>query len=306
MDTDSDYWLKDKVSKSLVQMHRLAGTLYSGRTAYQKIEIVRTGASGLALVLDGKIQSTEAEEFIYHEAIVHPAMVAHPRPESVLIVGGGEGGVLREVLRHKTVKRAVMVDIDDQVTALCREYLPGESQGAFDDPRAEVHFTDARAWLENSPDTFDVIIIDLPDPIEEGPAYRLFTKEFYQTVYAHLTDQGVITVQAGSGSLTELLNLTAVIKTLETAFPVVTSYLTNMLCYGGAWGFVFASKGPDPLKLEPAEVDRRLAEQGATGLRHYDGTTHRGMFCPPLYVRTAIKKQTRIITDDNPLYLYGT
>ena len=306
MDTDSDNWLKDKINDNLIQMHRLAGEVYSGETDYQSVRIVRTPGSGTALVLDGKIQSTEREEFIYHEAIVHPAMIVHPQPESVCIVGGGEGGVLREVLRHRTVKRAVMVEIDAQVTALSRQYLPGESRGAFDDPRADVHFTDARAYLENSPDRFDVIIIDLPDPIEEGPAYRLFTKEFYQTVFQHLTDDGIITVQAGSASLTELLNLTAVMKTLQAVFPMTAAYLTNMLCYGGAWGFAFASKGLDPVNVTPADIDRRLTERGIGGLRHYDGITHRGMFSPPLYIREAVKQQTRIITDDTPLYLYGT
>ena len=306
MDTEADYWLKDKVNNDFIQMHRLEEELFAGRTWYQDVRIVRTSGFGVALVLDGKIQSTELDEFIYHESIVHPAMVTHPGPESVFIAGGGEGATLRDVLRHKTVKKAVMVDIDAEVTALCKQYLPDESRGAFDDRRAEVHHVDARGFLENSGDRYDVIIIDLPDPIEEGPAYRLFTKEFYQTVFDRLTDRGIISVQAGSASPTELLNLTAVHKTLETVFPLVTAFCTYMPCFGGSWGFTVASKGLDPRALSPDEVDRRLAERGLTGLRHYDGVCHQGMFGLPRYIRDAVRQQTRIITDDTPLYLYGT
>ncbi|MCJ7605337.1 MAG: hypothetical protein MUO19_04790, partial [Dehalococcoidales bacterium] len=152
----------------------------------------------------------------------------------------------------------------------------------------------------------DVMIIDLPDPIEEGPAYRLFTGEFYRTVRERLTENGCISVQAGSASPAELLNLTAVHKTLETAFPVVAAFATYMPCFGSSWGFCLASRSADPRLLTPADIDARLAARGLTGLKHYDGITHRGMFSLPVYIREAIAAQTRIITDDNPLYLYGS
>ncbi len=287
-------------------MHRLEGELYSGRTKYQAARIIRLTQLGTALVLDGKIQSTERDEFIYHETIVHPAMVLHPCPEKIFIAGGGEGATLREILRYNTVTKAVMVDIDGEVTQLCRKYLPQHAGGAFEDHRSSVHHADARGFLEDSDEKYDVMIIDLPDPIEGGPAYRLFTSEFYRTVYHHLTENGVIAVQAGSASPTELLNLTAVHKTLETVFPVVRVYSTYMIAFGSAWGFTLASKGLDPLELSPEDVDKRLKERCGTELGHYDGITHRGMFSPPVYVRTAISCQTRIITDDNPLYLYST
>jgi len=267
---------------------------------------VRTSSFGLCLVLDGKIQSSEADEFIYHETLVHPAMLLHPEPKRVFIAGGGEGATLRDVLRHKSVEKAVMVDIDAQVTALSRQYLPNESAGAFEDPRAQVYHEDARAFLEASDERYDVIIIDLPDPIEEGPAYRLFTREFYRTVHDRLTPEGCVSVQAGSASPTELLNLTAVHKTLETAFPVVAAFSTYMPCFGGEWGFCVASRGADPRALAPADVDAKLQERGLSGLRHYDGVTHVGMFALPVYLREAIKAQTRLIADDDPLYLYGT
>jgi len=304
MDTDSDRWLKDIVRDGFIQMYRLEEVLYSGRTKYQEVLIARLGGFGLSLVLDGKIQSTELDEYIYHESLVNPAMILHPCPEKIFIAGGGEGATLRDVLKHKTAKKAVMVDIDEEVTALCRRYLPAHSAGAFEDSRATVYHTDARGFLEQSPELFDVMIIDLPDPIEGGPAYRLFTQEFYRVVFEHLKDEGVIAVQAGSASPGELLNLTAVHRTLATIFPVVKTFTTYMPCFGGAWGFTLASKGRHPENMSVQEVDHTIEERGLIGLRHYDGITHQNMFSLPRYIRKAITEQQRIITDAHPLYLH--
>jgi spermidine synthase len=306
MDIDPDKWLSDKISENLIQLHRLEDELYSGRTRYQSARVVRCAALGVCLVLDGKIQSSERDEFIYHEGLVQPAMIAHPCPETVFIAGGGEGAALREVLTHKTVKRAVMVEIDGEVTALSRKYLPGLSRGAFEDKRTELHHADARDFLAKSKEKFDVIIIDLPDPIEQGPAYLLFTKEFYTIALERLTENGLIAVQAGSASLTELLNLTAVNNTLRSVFPIVAGCVVTVPCFGGPWGFCVASRQVDPSLLSPAEVDKRIAARSLKRLKLYDGLAHQGMFSLPLYIRDALDKQKRIITDKNPLYLYSS
>jgi spermidine synthase len=305
MDADPDKWFADIVNKDFRQLYRLEEVLYSGRTRYQSVRIIRIAGFGLCLVLDGKIQSSERDEFIYHEGLVQPAMVAHPRPETVFIAGGGEGATLREVLRHPTVKRAVMVEIDADVVALSRKYLPGLSAGAFEDPRAELYQTDAREFLENSRDKFDIIIIDLPDPLEEGPAYRLFTKEFYRTVSGRLTAGGLIAVQAGSALLSELLNLSAVNNTLKRIFPIVAVGAAHMPVFGAPWGFCFASRKRDPSRLAPDEVDEIIAARGLAGLKFYDGRTHLGMFMLPRYVRDALAGQRRVIMDDDPLYVYA-
>jgi spermidine synthase len=304
MDIDPDNWLQDHINTDFIQLHRLEEVLYDGQTRYQSVRIVRTGNFGVCLVLDGKIQSSEADEYIYHEALVHPAMITHPGPESVFIAGGGEGATLREVLFHKSVKRAVMVDIDEEVIALSRKYLPDHSRGSFDDPRTELYHTDAREYLEKTEDKFDIIIIDLPDPIEEGPAYRLYTREFYQIVRDRLTDDGLIAVQAGSASLKELLNLTAVNNTLSGVFPIVTVNIADVPCFGGPWGFCTASRRYDPRELTIEEVDNRITQRSLSSLRFYDGMTHRGMFSLPLYIRNALADQQKIITDAEPLYLY--
>jgi spermidine synthase len=306
MDIDPDRWLSDKISNNLIQSHRMEKVLYEGRTRYQSARVVRCTGLGVCLVLDGKIQSSEHDEFIYHEGLVHPAMIAHPRPETVFIAGGGEGAALREVLSHKSVKKAVMVEIDGEVTALSRKYLPDLSRGAFEDRRTELHHADARAFLAESKEEFDIIIIDLPDPIEKGPAYLLFTQEFYTIVLDRLTEKGLIAVQAGSASLTELLNLTAVNNTLKSVFPLVVQYTAYVPCFGGPWGFCLASRQHDPSRFSPEEINERIVSRSLRGLHFYDGITHRNMFSLPRYIREALEKQKRIITDKKPLYLYGT
>lgn len=304
MDTDPGRWLRDNISEDFVQLHRIEEVLYTGQTKFQSAQIILSRSFGKCLVLDGKVQSSEVDEFIYHEALVQPAMITHPGPEAVFIAGGGEGATLREVLSHKTVKRAVMVDIDEEVVALCQKYLPNHSRGAFEDRRTELYHVDARDYLAKSNEKFDIIIIDLPDPIEEGPAYLLYTSEFYQVVRGKLTDNGMIAVQAGSVSLIELLNFTAVNNTLKSVFPIVSPYQVDVPCFGGPWGFCLASFKSDPALLSPGEVDNRIITRSLTGLRFYDGLTHQGMFSLPKYIREALMSQRRLITDKDPLYLY--
>jgi spermidine synthase len=304
MDSDPDKWFYDRVSRNLIQLHSIEEILYTGRTKFQSIEIIRSGSFGECLVLDGKIQSTEADEFIYHEALVQPSMIAHPCPETVFIIGGGEGATLREVLSHKTVKRAVMVDIDAEVVALCQKFLPDHSRGSFEDKRTELHHVDARDYLDRCQEQFDVIIIDLPDPIEEGPAYLLYTQEFYHLVRDRLTVNGIICVQAGSASWTELLNFTAVNNTLKSVFPIVCPYQIDVPSFGGPWGFCTASQNLSPLQLSPAEVDGRISARSLGGLKLYDGLTHQGMFSLPKHLRGELAKPARLITDSEPLYIY--
>ena len=175
-------------------VHGVTGMIATSRSPYQAIEIVELGSYGKALILDGKVQSTTADEFIYHESIIHPAMLCHPHPRRVFVVGGGEGAPVREILKHPSVESVLMVDIDSEVVEFCRRHLPEMSAGAFEDARVRVEFMDARAFLESSDQTFDILIIDISEPIEEGPAYLLFTQEFYKIVF----DRSDRTRRAGS------------------------------------------------------------------------------------------------------------
>lgn len=294
-------WFFDRISPNLMQLHAIESVIYTGKTSFQSIDIIKTAAFGKCLVLDNKIQSSDLDEFIYHEALVQPALIAHPHPEKVFIAGGGEGATLREVLRHNSVTRAVMIDIDADVIAICKQYLPEYSQGAFDDKRTELKHVDARKYLADSRERFDAIIIDLTEPVEEGPAYLLYTQEFYRLVNERLTPDGLMSVQAGCGSFSELLNFSAVYKTLQSVFPAVKPYLADVPSFGGPWGFCLAARNAST--LSPAEIDQRIAARRLS-LRYCDGLTHQGMFTLPRPLREQIERQTRLITDGQPLYTY--
>ena len=190
-------WHYEHITPDLLQAERVERVHFAGRTEYQDVTIQDTACFGRSLVLDGKTQSTELDEFIYHEALVHPALISHPEPRSVFIAGGGEGATAREVLAHRSVRRVVMVDIDSEVVELCRRFLPNHHQGAFDDPRLSLLHADAFAFLEESTETFDVAVIDVPDPLEGGPACLLYTREFYGLLRSRLNPGGAMVAQSG-------------------------------------------------------------------------------------------------------------
>ncbi|MDY6918310.1 MAG: polyamine aminopropyltransferase [Chloroflexota bacterium] len=295
-------WFSDHISPDMVQMHRVTDTVYSGSTQFQSIEIIDTGAFGRCLVLDGKIQSSALDEFIYHEALVHPPMLAHPRPETALIAGGGEGATLREVLAYPSVRRVVMVDIDGEVVEVCRRFLPSFHQGSFDDSRVELRIEDVKLYLEQSDDRFDVAVIDLPEPIEEGPADTLHTREFYQLVGERLTAKGMVSLQAGAASWGMFDCFTAIVSTLKAVFPFVAPYAVHVPSFASVWGFALASS--EPVLPDVAEVDRRIAARLSKPLRFYDGITHQGLFSLPRNLREAMERETRVITEGEPFFIY--
>ena len=298
-------WFVDYLSPFEGHMHGIDAVVYYKKTTYQVAEIIDTKSYGRCLVLDGKMQSSQIDEFIYHEALVHPAMLTHPSPKRVFVVGGGEGATLREVLRHQSVESVLMVDIDQEVVEACKAYLPEWHQGAFSDPRVSLRFTDARKLLEEEDIRYDIIIIDISEPVEEGPAYLLYTKEFYQLVMERLSEDGLIALQAGTTTTPYLLNFTAVCKTLKEVFPVVAPYQASIPSFGLPWGFALASKGLDPRTLSPEEIDRRIAQRLRGVLQSYDGQTHLGQFLLPKQVRREMEKEERIIEDNHPLYVYA-
>ncbi len=301
--SDKSIWLHDKVSPDLIQIHSIKQVLYSGQTTFQSVEIADTTSFGVCLVLDGKIQSSEQDEFIYHEALVHPAIVSHPNPETVFIAGGGEGATLRDVLYHKTVKKAIMVDIDKQVVDICRRFLTGIHQNSFDDPRAEVCFADARKYLQECSTKFDVIIIDLVEPLEVGPACLLYTQEFYQLIQERLNDGGIMSVQSGASGWTNLQNFTAIISTLKSVFPIVCPYQVYVPSFVDLWGFATASQKLNPTSLSPTQIDGRISTRLSKELRSYDGISHQSMFALSKHLRHEIATSNRIITDANPIFM---
>jgi spermidine synthase len=304
MATKKRRWYTEYFSPYSALMHGIDKWLLSEVTPYQHLELVMTHDFGKSLFLDGKLQSSQADEFIYHDILVHPALVLHPEPKSVCIIGGGEGATLREALKHSTVQRAVMIDIDQRVIDIAKDFLPEWHQGSFEDKRAQVLAMDGRRYLEESQQQFDCIIIDISEPVEEGPAYKLFTRQFYQLVSQRLAKDGTICLQAGSASPKDHLCFASVLQTLRTVFPVVTPMAASILSFTLPWGFCLASKGPDPRALAAGEVDRRLAARGVPPLGFYDGECHESLMRLPRYLRQALAAPAQIIEDDKPLFTF--
>ena len=296
-------WFAESVSPDLAVLLRLRSVIFSGATAYQKVEVLDSAVFGRSLVLDGKTQSTELDEFIYHESLVHPAMLCHPDPKSVFIGGGGEGGTLREVLAHDSVKSATMIDLDREVVELCRAHLPAHHQGSFDDPRVTLRHEDARAYLQADGDGFDVIVLDLVDPLEEGTAYLLYTDEFYRIAKARLNPGGILVTQSGPAGLPNHREcFTTIFHTLSQVFGHAAALQVHVPAFQTLWGFTIASDSPLFQQAEH-EIDTAITRRINKVLRHYDGETHRGMLALPKFLRESIDSETRINRDDHPVFM---
>jgi spermidine synthase len=253
------------------------------RSKYQTIIIADTEDYDRALILDDYIQSSYQDEHFYHESLVHPAMVTHPAPRDVLILGGGEGATLREVLKHKTVQRAVMVDIDGDVVELSRRYLPEMHQGSFDDPRARVVIEDGFVYVENAlktGDKYDVVIMDLTDPYTDL-AKQLYAPEFFQKIRQILKDDGVVVTQAGNSFFfPDAYDM--VLNGVKSVVPIFTEYEVWVPSFGYAVNFVIGSLRYDPAALTADEVDKRLKERGAA-TAFYSGKAHIGLMNLPIH-----------------------
>jgi spermidine synthase len=282
-------------------MHGIKRVIFSKKSRVQYIDIIETYDYGLMLILDGKVQSTIRDEHFYHEALVHPIMSAHPRPEKVLIIGGGEGATLREVLRHPTVKQVIMVDIDIDVIKCSKEYLPQLSSGAFEDKRTNLIISDGRKFVESCKEKFDVIIIDVTDPLEEGPGQFLYTVEFYEAVKRVLNDNGIMVTQATSIYYSTYC-FTTIYRTIKKVFEKAGCYSTWTPAYDSMWGFVYGSKGPDPKSLSKDDIDAILNQRGLINTKYYNGKIHEKLFILPKEIEEQLEKGG-IATDKSPTFM---
>ncbi|GGA08677.1 fused MFS/spermidine synthase [Okeania sp. KiyG1] len=296
---NTNLWFAEQITPWDIYKHGIDRVLVYQKTKYQEMYIVE-GIYGKALILDNKWQSCTEEEFLYHECLVHPAMIFHGSPRKVLVLGGAEGATLREVLRWKTVEKLVMVDIDGEVVDACKKYLPEMHQNSFEDPRVELIIDDAQNFLNSSSETWDVIISDLTDPIESGLSFPLFTQEYFQKIYQHLSPDGVFMIQAGSISPAEMYLHVPVVKTLQTVFNYVHSVEAYSTSYGTPLGFVIASQQEISSTPNPEKVDLLLAEKTIGGLKVMDGISLLGMLQIPLNIRQAIATETQIYTLKSP------
>lgn len=286
--------------------------LYSAKSEFQVLKIVESPHFGKILLMDNIIQSSQSDECIYHESLVHPPLLSHPHPRSVFVGGGGEGGTLREILKHKSVEKLVMCDIDKTAVEACRTHLPEWSLGAFEDPRLTLVHTDAEKYLNETENVFDVIIMDICDPVEEGPGWRLYTKEFYSSLVANkLRDTNSIFVTQSTAISVNLIKecFTVIYKTLKEVFNYVSPYRASVPSFGSVWGFIVCSQSDLHLLSKRSmeeSVDRLLRERlndNADCLKHYNGECHVHMFNLCKYEKDAIESETRVLSLDNPVFM---
>ena len=257
--------------------------LHAEESAFQRIEIYEHPTFGRTLVLDGAVQTSERDEFLYHEMLVHVPLFCHPEPRRVLVIGGGDGGTLRRVLEHPTVAEAVMVEIDPRVTALSREYMPSIAGDVWDDPRAKVLFEDGNAYVHADGEPFDAIIVDSSDPV--GPGIVLFETPFYARCRSRLNPGGVFAAQVGSPIYFQD-ELRMAHRNASSAFEDVRIYLGHVTTYPGvAWAYMLCG---EQLVIDGAAAADRAADRKIE-TRYWTPELHAGAFALPGIVRDALE-----------------
>lgn len=269
-----DGWFTEEVSCGLRQTLRVDRIVHAERSATQDVLIFDNSDMGRVLALDGVVQLTTADEFIYHEMMAHVPVLSHPHPQRVLIVGGGDGGILREILKHPDIM-ATLVEIDDSIVQLSRRYFPAIHDGAFDHDRARIVIADGVAYMAETTETFDIIIVDSSDPA--GPSRVLFTPEFYRACRTRLNPGGIMTAMMGV-PFTDAAPYRAPCTAFRATFPEALAYQFTVPTYqGGPLMAGFATTGPS-LHTGPRPLSSAIAP------RHYNTDVHTGAFALPGYM----------------------
>jgi len=275
-------WLRETLHPDIAQTFRMQTVLYRDQTGLQDLIIFDNPVMGRMLVLDGVIQTAERDEFMYHEMLVHVPVLAHGAARRLLVIGGGDGGSLREALKHRTIEEAVLVEIDPSVIELSRKWLPSISAGAFDDPRARVVIADGAHYVKETDDRFDVIVIDSTDP--HGPGAVLFSAEFYGDCKRCLAPGGVMATQSGVPFL-QPKELTDSVTRLSRFFRDAGCFVTSVpTYYGGVMALGWAT---DDVSLRRLPVETLTERYRAAGIetRYYNPEVHRAAFALPNFVR---------------------
>ena len=253
--------------------------LFSKQSEFQKVEVFETESSlGRVLTLDDLMMTTEGDEFHYHEMIAHIPMMNHKNPESVLVIGGGDGGTIREVLKHKTVKKVVLCEIDGMVIDACKEFLPTISC-ELDNPKVEILVQDAIEYIKDKKNEFDIVLIDSTDPM--GPGEGLFTDEFYTNVKNSLKDGGIMVAQSES-PFAQAESVKKMYVQLKKVFPICSTYTSNIPTYpGGYWAWAFCSKDVEPLSY----IDEARCAEITKTCKIYNKDYHLARFALPNYLK---------------------
>jgi spermidine synthase len=252
------------------------------QSKYQRIEVYDTAQFGRLFRLDGRLMTSEGEEFFYHECMTHPAMLAHPNPQSVLVIGGGDGGSSEELLKHPSVRRIVMAELDPAVIDISKRYLQSIHHGAFDDPRLSVQIGDGFEFVRSTAERFDLIVLDLTDP--DTPAFHLYSEEFFRMCRARLNPGGMLTLHLGS-PVFQQSTVRKNAESLRKVFPQVHPMSLYIPLYGSLWCLAVASDTADPRAASADQVAARMRERGLAGLRYYNAAVHGALFALPTFVR---------------------
>lgn len=275
----SELWITEKQTEDMLISFRVKNSVHVEKTEFQDLSIVDTYTYGRMLFLDNCVMTSIKDEFVYHEMITLVALNTHPNPEKVLVIGGGDGGAIREIVKHPRVKEATLVEIDGRVIDTAKEYMP-EIAAAYNNPKVKVLVDDGIKHIQEKKNTYDVILIDSTDPV--GPATGLFARDFYKNVFDALREDGIMVAQSESpfihGDLIKSIN-----EDLKAIFPMVKLYLAHIPTYPtGMWSFTMASKKHDPLKVDPAGIPD-------TNTRYYNPGIHISAFSLPNFAANLLK-----------------
>lgn len=283
--SEQDNLLMEWLNQDSGYFFRSGKLLEKFRSHYQDIEVYETPELGRLFRLDGSLMTSERDEFFYHENLVHIPAITHPNPVNALIIGGGDGGSTEELLKHPSIKKITLAEIDGGVIDISKKYLESIHHQIFDDPRVTLNITDGLAFIRDSKEKFDLIILDLTDP--GGPSQPLYTKEFYTACSERLNINGAMSLHIAS-PVFQPQRYQTIMNTLKSVFSNVRPYLVHIPLYGSLWGMACASMNLDPITRNTTEVDEILAKRKIRDLQYYNGQTHQAVCALPNFVRVLL------------------
>ncbi|KAK9741580.1 hypothetical protein RND81_03G114800 [Saponaria officinalis] len=300
----NELWYEEEIDVDLKWSFALNSVLHKGTSEFQDIILLDTKRFGKVLVIDGKMQSAESDEFIYHECLIHPPLLSHANPKSVFIMGGGEGSAAREALKHKSIHKVVMCDIDKEVVDFCRKHLTINQQ-AFAHNKLELVINDAKAELEGRKEKFDIIVGDLADPVEDGPCYQLYTKSFYQNILKpRLSDSGIFVTQAGpAGIYTHKEVFSSIYNTIKQVFKYVIAYTAHVPSFADTWGWIMASD--HPFMINAKEIDAKIRVRIDGELLFLNGATLISSTMLNKTLSQSLLQETHVYTEESARFVHG-
>ncbi len=295
-------YIVERLNPNFGYFYKLGKTLHQAQTEWQKLEIAESEEFGNVLLLDGVTQVTSRNEFLYHEPMVHPALTSHPNPKDVLIIGAGDGGILREVLKHP-VKKAVMAELDGGVVDFCDKLMPEINKKAFKDKRYRLEVGDGRKFVENTKETFDAVIMDMTDPF--GPSVMLYTKEFFKAVKKTFKDKKGLFVMHTESPISRPNTFMQCNRTLSEVFKYRRTFYLYIHMYAVLWSITVCSDSIDVADISKKDIAKRLAKRKIKDLQAYTPQTHHSMLGEFPFIGKLLKdmKKVPVITDKNPKVL---